>query len=65
VLPFGFGKRVCLGDTLAKASLFMYFSSILQQFSLVASPTRKIPSKIPVNGFTLSPQEYFVVLSQR
>ncbi|XP_021966277.1 methyl farnesoate epoxidase [Folsomia candida] len=65
ILPFGHGKRVCLGEALARASLFSYFASILQRFSLTPSPEHPRPSKVPVNGFTLSPQEYFVILKQR
>ena len=35
VVPFGIGKRRCLGETLAKAQLYMYFTTILQRYSVV------------------------------
>lgn len=34
LLPFGAGKRHCLGETLAKDRLFMFFVAILQKFEI-------------------------------
>ncbi|XP_040179118.1 cytochrome P450 2F3-like [Rana temporaria] len=32
-MPFGAGKRVCLGESLGRMELFLYFTSLLQNFS--------------------------------
>ncbi|XP_014676763.1 PREDICTED: cytochrome P450 2D4-like [Priapulus caudatus] len=34
LIPFSIGRRVCLGETLAKVELFIFFTSILQNFDI-------------------------------
>lgn len=66
ILPFGQGKRLCLGEQLARASLFMYFSSMLQKYSIKLDPNAETkPTMTPIPGFTLSPTEYSVLIKKR
>lgn len=46
-LPFSLGKRVCLGEGLARAELFLFFAAILQAFSL--------ESPCPLSSLSLQP----------
>ena len=37
LVPYGFGKRECLGKTLAKAEVFLFTAQLLQQFTFLPS----------------------------
>ncbi|KAK0061484.1 cytochrome P450 2J1 [Biomphalaria pfeifferi] len=34
-IPYGVGRRVCLGESMAKTELFLYLSSLIQRFLLL------------------------------
>ncbi|XP_044532863.1 cytochrome P450 2J2-like isoform X1 [Gracilinanus agilis] len=56
-LPFSAGKRVCLGEQLARAELFIFFTCLLQRFTFQAPPDTKLSLDFRV-GVTLSPVSY-------
>ena len=43
VIPFSIGKRSCLGQTLAEKEFFLFFSGIMQQFSVHPDPASPLP----------------------
>ncbi|KAM9385850.1 uncharacterized protein KZ484_007429 [Pholidichthys leucotaenia] len=55
--PFSAGKRVCLGEHLAKKELFLFFASLLQRFTISPVPGQ-MPSMEGVMGFTHSPATF-------
>ncbi|KAM5255866.1 cytochrome P450 2U1 [Ctenodactylus gundi] len=64
-MPFGIGKRVCMGEQLAKMELFLLFVSLLQSFTFALPPGSKRPSLTGRFGLTLAPHPFNVVVSER
>ncbi|XP_012286716.1 methyl farnesoate epoxidase [Orussus abietinus] len=64
-IPFGIGKRRCLGEILARQSLFLYFTNVLHFFHLEISPEHGAPDTNGYDGFTISPKPYYLKLSSR
>ena len=44
VVPFGVGKRYCLGQSLAEKELYIFFAGLLQQFELHHPPGLTLPA---------------------
>jgi methyl farnesoate epoxidase/farnesoate epoxidase len=44
VTPFGIGKRICLGQTLAEKEFYIFFAGIMQQFELQKDPNSTLPT---------------------
>uniref|UniRef100_A0A1B0FH35 Cytochrome P450 303a1 n=1 Tax=Glossina morsitans morsitans TaxID=37546 RepID=A0A1B0FH35_GLOMM len=60
--PFGFGRHRCMGDILARQNLFMFITTVIQNFRFVALPG-ELPDDEPLDGVTASvkPYEAYIV----
>ncbi|KAM3930497.1 cytochrome P450 2F2-like [Leptodactylus fuscus] len=56
-IPFSIGKRSCAGETLAKMELFVFFTTLLQNFTFQPVPGAKL-DLTPSLGLTNSPQPF-------
>lgn len=64
MVPFSLGKRVCLGESLAKMELFLIFTALVYHYK-ISSGEGGIPSLEARFGFTLTPPPYKVKFERR
>ncbi|KAL3052117.1 hypothetical protein OYC64_004802 [Pagothenia borchgrevinki] len=59
-MPFSAGRRACLGESLARMELFIFFTSFLQHFRFTPAPgvSEDELDLTPRVGFTLSPSPH-------
>ena len=66
LIPFLIGRRACLGETFARSQLFLFVTSLVQNFNIVAEPGKPKPLLATKHGQgTLGPQHYYVVMNCR
>ncbi|XP_063771209.1 cytochrome P450 2C5-like [Pseudophryne corroboree] len=56
-IPFSIGKRSCAGENMAKMELFLFFTSLLQNFTFQAPPGAQL-DLTPIVGSTNAPKSY-------
>lgn len=44
LIPFGVGRRLCLGESLARQELWIFFVGLMQRFELKSDPSKPLPS---------------------
>ncbi|XP_019627490.1 PREDICTED: cytochrome P450 2U1-like [Branchiostoma belcheri] len=60
-MPFSTGRRICLGEQLAKMELFLFLTSLLQQFTFKLPEGAPEPDLSGVMGATLLPGPYKIL----
>jgi cytochrome P450 len=63
-IPFGFGKHRCLGESLARANIFLFTSALLQHFNFSISPGCP-PSTECIDGVTPGPLPFKALITPR
>ncbi|XP_036447051.1 cytochrome P450 2J2-like isoform X2 [Colossoma macropomum] len=64
-LPFSLGPRVCLGESLAKTELFIFFTSLIQRLKFSWPPGAPPPNMDGVMGMVRSPFPFHTICHSR
>jgi cytochrome P450 len=65
LIAFSTGKRVCIGESMARDSLFLFLTGLLQHFKFEAEKDVPLPTLVPHYSLTLSPQPFHVIMTER
>ena len=58
VVQFGIGKRKCLGEVLARTTLYKFFTAIIQKYKIISGQDEPIVDKRSFVGLVVAPQPY-------
>ncbi|XP_070570434.1 cytochrome P450 2U1-like [Ptychodera flava] len=64
-LPFAIGPRACLGEQLAKAELFIFFTTLLHRYEFAVPTGERPPTDEPHFGISLTPKPFKVSIKRR
>ncbi|KAL8573334.1 hypothetical protein ACOMHN_032796 [Nucella lapillus] len=65
LIPFGAGKRSCLGEALARTELFLYLTTLIQRFQFLPPEDGQLPSLEGIMGITKFPHPFKVRVEPR
>ncbi|KAI1700079.1 cytochrome p450 domain-containing protein [Ditylenchus destructor] len=65
LIPFSIGKRICLGESLARMELFLLIANIFHTFQVRPVDPLNPPTAEKIPGFTVRPAPYKVRLELR
>ena len=63
-IPFGIGRRVCLGEAVAKMELFLYLTTMIKRFEFLSEADSE-PDLDGILGITYSPKQFKIRAIER
>ncbi|CAK9820343.1 Methyl farnesoate epoxidase [Anthophora quadrimaculata] len=65
LIPFGLGRRKCLGETLAKNTIFLFMACLLQKLHFILPVNHPKPCLQGIDGFVISPPRMDIIAVHR
>jgi cytochrome P450 len=63
--PFGVGKHRCMGEMMGRANLFLFITTLFQNFNFLVPEGHDLPSDVPLDGATPSVRKYTALVVRR
>jgi len=65
-VPYGMGRRICMGESLAKDTLFIFFTNLVKSLKFTNPASYPAPNPASyTEGFTIIPKPYYVNIECR
>ncbi|KAJ8046345.1 Cytochrome P450 2U1 [Holothuria leucospilota] len=64
-IPFGIGRRICIGEHLAKMELFLFYTNLMQRFKFSIPEGDPTPSLVPIVGILGKPVPFRICATPR
>lgn len=65
LMAFQIGRRQCVGETMARDTVFLFMTNIFQRFDVIFDPDSPEPTYDVQPNFLLNPQPYSIVVTDR
>ncbi|KAJ9590992.1 hypothetical protein L9F63_027800, partial [Diploptera punctata] len=65
LIPFGLGKRSCIGESMARNNIFLTFTALLQKYNFRIPDGERTPSAQPDGGLVLCAKPFRVKITPR
>lgn len=65
MIPFGTGKRACMGEVLARNSMFLIFTALLQEFWFTLPEEDPVPPTAAMHGVVATHHPFRLVANKR
>ena len=65
LIPFSIGKRQCLGETLARTELFLFFTALVHSFNFLPEVEGELPAEEWQLGITSLPKPFKLRMKPR
>ncbi|XP_031844865.2 methyl farnesoate epoxidase isoform X1 [Nomia melanderi] len=65
VMAFGIGRRKCLGETMARNTVFLFIACLLQKLHFTLPEKHPKPELHGIDGFLTSPPKMEIIVTQR
>ncbi|KAL3887165.1 hypothetical protein ACJMK2_027115 [Sinanodonta woodiana] len=59
-IPFSIGRRVCLGESVARMELFLFLAALIQKFEFLPVAGESLPTRKGILGITYSPVPFLI-----